>query len=420
MEKLDEYTDYAYSYIETICNDIGPRFSCSDEERKANVWIESELSKYCDSTGIDEFQAHPKFFIQGIFRVVFPLGILSYLLNFLVFPYYILSSLIMLIACFILISDLVMLKGLIRPIFKKKSSTNAYGIVKPKKEVKFRVILDGHTDSAIELPWARVRKISILIFLVVFAVMFILYNLVYPITELILQITSSNHMIEYSWGIFEISNMDIIGLSIGFVLFLIFIGLFSGLISTRKVMGANDNLSGSAIAATAAKYFSKNRLDNIELVVLSTGSEEIGERGAKDFAEKHPELFENAYSLAIECVGAGKDLFIVEKDYFHLADYSQEVVTRVKTAYDDYKQENPDVISCQIGRLVIGSSNANIYIKKGYKAAFIIVQSEDAPWRPVHWHGRDDTFDKIDKKVLNDILGITITFVENVDKEFSK
>jgi Zn-dependent M28 family amino/carboxypeptidase len=258
-----------------------------------------------------------------------------------------------------------------------------------------------------------------LIFLVVFAVSFILFNLVYPITELILQVRSSNFSIEYSWAIFEISNKDIIGLSVGFVLFIIYIVLFSGLISTRLVMGANDNLSGSAIAVTTGKYFAKNKLDNVELVIVTTGSEEIGERGAKDFAEKHPELFENAFALVFECVGAGKELFIVEKDYFHMANYSQEVVTRVKKAYDDYKKDNQDIISCQIGRLVIGSSNANIYIKKGYKAAFVIVQSEDAPWRPVHWHGREDTLDKIDKKVLEDLLGIAITFVKSVDKEFA-
>jgi Zn-dependent M28 family amino/carboxypeptidase len=209
-------------------------------------------------------------------------------------------------------------------------------------------------------------------------------------------------------------------LPICFICLLLFSTLFIGLFSNRKVMGAIDNLSGTSVAVAAGKYFSKNKLENTELVVISTGSEEIGERGAHHFVKNHPELFENAYALVLECVGAGKNLFIVERDFMHMAFYSKEVVTRVNKAYELYQKEKKDVIPCKSGNLIIGSSNANMYLKEGFESTFVIMQSKDAPWRPTNWHGREDTFDKIDKKILEDVLGIAITFIKLVDEEYKE
>ncbi|NHK32319.1 MAG: Zn-dependent exopeptidase M28 [Asgard group archaeon] len=417
MENLDNYSNYAYHFIESICNDFGPRITCSDEERQTNLWIQTQLSEFCDETNIEEFTVRPNHFFQGIFKIIFPIGLLAFLFNFLVYPYSIFSSIAIVIFIFFLISDFMLLKGLLGPFFKKGTSSNVYGIIKPKNEVKFRVILDGHTDSAYELPWARIKKLSILAFLGTFTILYILLQLIYPIAKIIKQSFVSDHNVISKWTIFEITRSDLVMLPICFVFMLLFSTLFIGLFSKRKVMGAIDNLSGTSVAVAAGKYFSENKLDNTELVIISTGSEEIGERGAHYFAKNHPELFENAYALVIESVGAGKNLFIVERDYMHMAFYSKEVVTQVKKAYEIYQKEKSDIIPCKSGSLVIGSSNANMYLKEGFRATFVIMQSKDAPWRPTNWHGREDTFDKIDKKVLEDVLGITITFVKLIDDE---
>ena len=303
--------------------------------------IQSQLSEFCDKTNIDEFTVRPNLFFQGIFKIIFPFGLLAYFLNFLVYPYSIFASIAMIVFYFFLITDFMYLKGLLGPFFKKGTSSNVYGVIKPKKEVKIRVVLDGHTDSPYELPWARVKKLSIVAFIGSGAVFYILIQLIYPIIKIIKQSLVFDHDVIFNWTIFEIAKTDRYMLPICFVLMIFFSTLFLGLFSNRKVMGANDNLSGTAVAITAGKYFAKNKLDHTELVVISTGSEEIGERGAHYFAKNHPELLENAYVLVFECVGAGKNLFIVERDYMHMAFYSKEVVTLVKKAYEIYnKDEN--------------------------------------------------------------------------------
>ena len=73
----------------------------------------------------------------------------------------------------------------------------------------------------------------------------------------------------------------------------------------------------------------------------------------------------------------------------------------------------------RIGRLVIGSSDANIYTKKGYEAAFIIILDKNTKHRPVQWHTINDTLEFIDKKILQDIIGISICFVQEIEDNCS-
>ncbi|MBN1330000.1 MAG: M28 family peptidase [Candidatus Heimdallarchaeota archaeon] len=419
MDDLEKYSDYAYGFIETICKDIGPRLSSSSEEQRANKWIQSEWVNYCDKAEIEEFSTKPNLYPQGILKVVFSIGLIAYSLNLLAYPYSIFASIFALITVIIFVAEFMLINGILKFFFKKGVSSNIYGIVKSVKEPKFKIILDGHTDSAIEMLWGRVRKISILITLGVFVGMYIGVHIVYPIIKLILQSTIIGHNVYWKWFIFEISYYDVIFLPIGFILLLFYIAFFSGLIGKKVVLGANDNLSGTAIASAVAKYFSNNKLSNVELIIISTGSEEIGEVGAEYFVKHHPEFFENSFSVAFECVGAGQNLFIVESDFMHQAKYSQKVVDYLEKAYEIYKKDNENAIPIKRGSLAMGSSNANRYAKAGYESTFIIGQSKEAPWRPVNWHSRYDTHEYIDKKVLKDILGTTIQFVKLLDEEFS-
>ncbi|HUT80330.1 MAG TPA: M28 family peptidase [Candidatus Bathyarchaeia archaeon] len=418
MDELDKFSEYAYKFIETICNDIGPRNSSSIQEKQANIWIQTEWANYCERAEIEEFNTKPKLYPQGIFKVVFPIGVLAFFLNFLVYPYSIFASVFILTAVTIFIVEFMFINGILKFFFKKGVSSNVFGTIKPMKETKFKVILDGHTDSAIELNWGRIKKLSILIVLAIFIGLYIIVQTVYPIVKLIIQSKIVGHNVKWNWFIFEISSYDFIFLPICFFLLLFYIALFLGMISNKVVLGANDNLSGTAVTSAVAKYFSKNKLSNIELIIVSTGSEEIGEIGAEYFVKEHPEFFENSFSVAFECVGAGKNLFIVESDFMHQSKYSLKVIDNLEKAYEIYRKNRDNVIPIKRGSLAIGSSNANRYVKAGYESAFIIGQSEDAHWRPVGWHSRNDTIENIDKKVIKDIIGTTIQFVKLLDEEY--
>ena len=50
LSNNDSHTDYAYNIIKDISEKFGPRYSSSEAEKNANLWIKEEFSKYCDRT----------------------------------------------------------------------------------------------------------------------------------------------------------------------------------------------------------------------------------------------------------------------------------------------------------------------------------------------------------------------------------
>ena len=416
MKEIQSLSQYAYDFIRTICQNIGPRYSCSKEEREANEWIYAEMKTFCDESFIEDFTTHPNLFPQGIIKICFSIGLISFFLIPLSYPYSIISSSLILLGFLIYFSEMMLMVGVLQPFFKKEKSSNVYGIIKPKNEVKFRVILDGHTDSAKEMRIAGTRKPIVTIISIIFGIVYMVYTLIFPVVKIIIQSNYANHLVLYKFFIFEWTQLDLYYYIPSFLFFINYLIMFSGFIGYLVVMGANDNLSGTAVASAVGKYFSSNKLDNVELIITSTGSEEVGEKGAKEFVKKHPELFENSYSFVYECIGAGKEILVIEKDFMHLAKYSKEVIDRILEAHERYLMKDSTIIPIKSGNLLLGSSNANRYVKAGYKATFVI-NLDDTGSKPVNWHTRNDILENIDQKILQDMIGLTIEFVKMIDEE---
>ena len=134
--------------------------------------------------------------------------------------------------------------------------------------------------------------------------------------------------------------------------------------------------------------------------------------------KKHPELFQNSYSFVFECIGAGEEILVIEKDFMHLTRYSREVIEKIIEAHNRYSKIDSTIIPIKSGNLLLGSSNANRYRKAGHKAAFIINLDETRS-KPVNWHSRNDTFENINPKILQDMIGLAIEFVKLIDEEKS-
>ena len=131
MKIDDTYSDYMYNFVDTICKKFGPRYSCSKAEKDANLWIKEELEKYCDETLIDEFETYPALYPQGLLKVAGTLCAVSVIFMPLMFPLPILSSIFIFFGLFVLYTELVLMKEWIRFLFKKGTSSNVFGIIKP-------------------------------------------------------------------------------------------------------------------------------------------------------------------------------------------------------------------------------------------------------------------------------------------------
>jgi hypothetical protein len=418
MKTDKTYSDYMYNFIDTICKKFGPRYSCSESEKNANVWIKQELDKFCDETFIDEFETRPALYPQGFIKVAGILGGISPLFMPFIFPFPIISFILIILAVTVLYSELFLMKEWIGFLFKTKTSTNVFGIIKPTEDVKFRVIFEGHTDSAKEMNIAsyklRWRQIIGRI-----GIYFLLHTIIFSLWKFIAQLVSGPSIVILNWGVVSITFLDLVYFIPLVIIYPFFILLLKGFLGKMVVLGANDNLSASAVAVAIGKYLSENRPKHVEVWIGSQGSEEVGDKGAKSFVEKYGKLgvLDNSYTVVLECCGAAEDMFLIEKD-MHRATYNTEINSILLQAHTEAKKENPDLLGIRTGNLKIGSCDACRYIHEGFKAAALMGMEHEKN-RAVNWHSVSDAPENIDKKILSNFLVVSLKFVELVDKKFN-
>ncbi|MHA1652220.1 MAG: M28 family peptidase [Candidatus Helarchaeota archaeon] len=417
MKTSEADVEYMYNFVDTICKTFGPRYSCSESEKKAAHWIKAELDKFCDKTFLDEFETYPNLYPQGLLKVVGVLAGISFIFIPLKFPGPIFSLIFILLALFVLYTELFLMKEWIRFLFKKGTSCNVFGIIKPTGEPKFRIIFEGHTDSPKQMTIASYEKNPPL-YRFILGIVFIIVTSIFSVVKFIRQINGSI-IILGEWGIFSWTWLDVIYFSLFIFLYPFFIYTIRGFLGDTDTLGANDNLAASAISAAVGKYLSKHRPKNVEVWVGSQGSEEVGDKGAKAFVEKYGKmgLLDNAYAFIMDSCGAGSEIFLIHKDTQHRATYSMEVIERIQKAYNMLKKEDPNVLDCNIGRIPLGSTDACRYVHKGYKAAALVV-IDGGLKKPRNWHSIHDIPENLDKNVMRQILEICLNFVEIVDNEF--
>ncbi|MHA1689976.1 MAG: M28 family peptidase [Promethearchaeota archaeon] len=415
MKENKEYSDYMFNIIDTICKQFGPRYSCSQAEREANEWIKKELDTFCDETHLDPFETYPGLYPQGLIKVTGFFAGISFIFMPLLFPFPILSMIFVLLGLFVLYTELILMKEWIKFLFKKETSSNVFGIIKPLKEPKFRIIFEGHTDSAKEMNIAsynyKLRK-----FVSVLGIAYLVITIIFSLIKFISQLLLGNAIVIAKGSIFSWTMVD----TYYFILFAItypfFLLLLRGFLGKTIVLGANDNLSGSAVSLAIGKYLSENRPNNVEVWVCSQGSEEVGDKGARAFVQKYGKFLENAYSVVLECCGAAGAILIIHKD-MHKAIYSEKINEKLEQAYQQLKKKYPDLLPLKKGRLRIGACDAGRYIEEGYEAAALFGREKDRN-KAVNWHSVLDNPENIDKNVLNQFFHICLEFVRIIDKEF--
>ena len=159
-------------------------------------------------------------------------------------------------------------KQFVDPFFPTKISRNVMARIAPQFAVSRRIIIGGHADSAFH--WRINPHYIILWFMhfIQFSSAFVVLGTTY--------ISPSNHRTTVFICIHSVCAFC----------------LLTTVVNTnfrKTVDGANDNMSGTLVALELAEFFANesNRLQRTEAVVLITGSEEAGLRGAKAFAKAH-------------------------------------------------------------------------------------------------------------------------------------
>jgi len=399
--KLREYTNFAVRGIKKVCKECGPRPPCSEAERKSHQMMQRELEPCCDEVRVESFKAAPKAFL-GWVRMSVLFGIAA-AAAYILAVYTDLFNLAWISAALLGFSVLSMLleflfyRQFLDVLLPKKESQNVVGIQKPSGEIKRRLILCGHADSSYEWSFTYYgvkwfNTVKLLVICIVFGVAAILFGLAISVAAII------------QGGVSPVLGYVFAGLCVPLAV----IWFFEN--KKRPVVGANDNLTGCFTAMAAARMLHEtgNRLENTELVVLCSGCEEIGLRGAKAFAKAHAESYKDVETvfIALDTMTDFEYMGIYITDMTSTVKHDPAVCAMLRKAGNTAGHDLPYEL------LPFGASDAAAATQAGIRSAAFAAMD---PAPAAYYHTRLDNADALQPKTMEACLDIVMEVAHQFD-----
>ncbi|MBI3785460.1 MAG: M20/M25/M40 family metallo-hydrolase [Deltaproteobacteria bacterium] len=392
------YQDYMYGLVQTVLHDIGPRESCSDDERRLGLHLAQQWRSFGLDVHLEPFLCNPKAFLGFI-----PLAALLYLvatISYWVYPF----------LCFLLAAgafamtwfELLRYREFVDPFFPQARGENVVGVLRPAVDVKRRVIVSAHQDSAYEFNlWYFLKTAAVPIMVIGFAAS--LVPMFGGLLKSLTGATTQSHAFNVV-GFIAIGLYPIVGLNFFFHTYSV-------------VPGAMDDLAGISVITGVAKALSEARRDgqallqNTEVVVLAVSSEEAGLRGAKRYAEAHAAEMRALPTCVLNVDGV--------YDERHLTIVYRELFTSVR--HDPRLVQLAKDCATQRGRVYkehmipIGATDATAFAQVGVPTVTLLCQ--DTTRLVPNYHTRLDTIENVRPESLSVMLQLVLDMIEQIDGE---
>ena len=394
----EKYTDYMYDLIDKVMKTVGPRESCSEEEKRLGRMFADEVADCCDRVESETFTCSPTAFV-GFFPFLVIMYIAAVVLFFFVAP---ISCLIAVVAFVVIIAEVVRYKELIDPIWPKRDGENVLGFIEPRKDATRRVYVSGHLDSAYEFKiwyWFKGASAAVMGAGAFVLVLLFGFSLAASIAK---PVGLPSSTVYWAFGFILVGLTPLIG-------------LFWFFHTDDVVPGAMDDMAAVAVLAGLGRYFKEARVtegfypETTEVVLLALSSEEAGLRGAKRFAASHKGDALPACGIFLDGI-YDEDFFTVfEKELWPGAVMDPEMVTIAKDAAKEMG------VKLEVGNLPLGATDASAFALAGIPAASLCL-SETKRLVP-HYHTRLDTIDNIKPHSLAVALQATIEMLRIIDEK---
>lgn len=406
IEKKDEYAQYMLDEITHICKDMEKRAPGSKGEQQACEYMADVLKKDCgcQRADVESFKENPGSFFGWIYFTI--TMVLAAIVFFFIFPP--LSVILIVAGLVIVFLEFGLYKKFIDKFFPEKTGHNVTAIKKPTGEVKRRIFFNGHPDAAWEWPvnyaLGGVGFEGHAIICGMGAVYYIVISVIYMIQNGVSGI-ALNSAVTLSSPIVKAALVGLV-----FVPFLV--GLYWMWNKNRVVDGANDNLSGCymGIAVMKALEDAGITLENTEVGVILSGSEEAGLRGAKAWCEAHKGEFDDVptFIFSYDTIHDPKYLMTNYRDLNGSVKADKDVSDLFMEAAQELK------IPCKKGWVppLGGATDSAAFAQAGFRATGITGLNhklED------YYHTRRDTYDNMNKQGLADCFAISVKVLEMFD-----
>ena len=396
IDKKDIAAKYMVDEITHICTKFEKRGPGDLGEKQACEYCAEEMKKLgCDRVYVEGFKENPGSFFGWIYFTI--------TCCFLAFASYffmpVLTIVFIAIGLLICVLQFGLYKKFVDCFFKEKTGHNAAGFKKPTGEVKRRIIFNGHPDGAWEWPFK------------------------YKFTYLGFDI----HMMVCFLGAFYILGLGIartlgafdaneaLATKLGLIA-LVFVPFWFGLYfmwnRNRIVDGANDNLSGCYIGMAILKMLHDEgiELENTEIGVVLTGSEEAGLRGAKAWAEKHKDEFNDVptFVYSYDTIAQNEQLMVNYRDLNATVKVDKDVSDLFMEACEELKIPVKKGFVPPLG----GATDSAAFAQAGMRATGITALNHALP---DFYHTRLDTPEALNPSCLADCFAASVKVLEMFD-----
>lgn len=401
IDQKESAAKYIIDEITHVIKTCGKRDPGSEGEKKSCEYMAKVLKDCgCEDVKVEPCEVAPKAFYGWIyFTITFVL--LSVALFFFV-P---VVGIPLIIAGFaIVLIQFGVYKKLLDPLFKKKTSHNVTAIKKCTGEVKRRIIFNGHPDATWEWPvnyaFGGVGFEGHAIIVALGAVFYLVLSIMYVVQN---GITA---------GLPDLDN-PLVKAGLWGLLFVPFmIGLYFMENYKLVVDGANDNLTGCYMGIAVLKYLKDAgiELENTEVGVILTGSEEIGLRGAKAWVEAHKNDFKDVptFIYSFDTINEPKYLMA------NYRDLNGTVKSDAEVADLFYEAAQSIGIPCKKGWIppLGGAVDAAAFTQGGFRAAGVTGLNHKLER---YYHTRLDNVESLNKDGIANCFAATVKTLEMFD-----
>ncbi len=399
------YANYVARNVKKVCKEVGPRPAGSEKELEAQELMAKDLETSCDEVKIESFKLAPAGFMSwvqfcvacGVTGAV--LVLLTHFLGALSLIFAAVGTVLVALAVLSVIFEFLFYKEVLDVFLPKKESHNVVAVRKASGETKRRIIFSGHSDSAPEWQFTYWGGPKLLLPSIGLGLGGLVYVAVVNVIALVKAAGGEN--LAQSKAMFILSIVAV-------CLIPIFLWCLAFYNPKRFVDGANDNLTGCLCSMAVPRYMADHdfRFENTEVMVLLTGSEEAGLRGAKAFAKAHKAEFDADAEKGIETIFFGLDTV---RDYDFMGVYNKDMTGTVNNDAQVSKLIKEGALlagyDVPYATVFFGSSDAAAITKGGLKGACFAAM-DPAPAR--YYHTRLDTADNLDLKTIEAGVGICL------------
>lgn len=384
---------FMLSEIKHICCDMKKRAPGSEGEREAADYMAGVLEEYCGCRDVikESFKEHPSSF-YGYFYFSAVLDTLC-AVCFFIRPW--LSLLFGCLALLLFIFQFVLYREIIDPLFPEKESVNITAVRPCDGKVKQRVFLSGHIDAAWEFP-----------------LNYYFGGIVFEIPGVMATIGVLGYIGLAVCALLDAGEWVYTAGKWG-LLFVPFYLLLACTYDPKRVVdGANDNLSGCYMGITLLREMERLgiMLENTELGVILTGSEEAGLRGAKAWTKTHRDDYHDVptYIICFDTIHDPEHLMVNKRDLNSTVASDEELCRMFLNAAEEAG------VQCKTGKVPLfgGSTDSAAFTQGGFRSIGVTGLNhvlED------YYHTRRDSFDNMDPAGLENCYKALIKLVEAVD-----